>query len=260
MGSEEHSESVEQAAKAVFGERAAFYVSSPAHTDAAVLARVVELARPEAHWRALDVATGTGHTAFAVAPHVSSVAAIDLTPEMLAEAQKLGDERGIANVRFEAADVHELPFEEGMFDLVTCRRAAHHFGEIGLALREMRRVLVPGGRLVIDDRSVPDDDFVDECMNRLDALHDRSHVREYRPGEWADMLAAAGFSVEALETYARHRPLTSLTAGVSADDAAQIHQIIGSLAPSQREALGVRAVDGEPYTNHWYVMASAVRT
>ena len=251
------SESPEQAARAVFGERAAFYVTSAAHTDAAVLARVVELARPQAHWRVLDVATGAGHTAFAVAPHVSSVVAVDLTPEMLAEARKLIAERGIAKVECREADVHALPFEDAAFDLVTCRRAAHHFGDIALALSEVRRVLRPGGRLVIDDRSVPEDDFVDECMNRLDVLHDRSHVREYRPSEWRRMLHATGFAVEACETYERHRPLTSLTHGVADEDAAEIHRLVDALDTDQRRALRVEDVGGVTHLNHWYVMLAA---
>ena len=67
-------------AQQVFGQRAAFYATSAAHKDRAVLNRVVELARPWPDALALDVATGTGHTAFALAPHVRRVIAIDVTP------------------------------------------------------------------------------------------------------------------------------------------------------------------------------------
>ena len=63
----------EEAARRIFGERASRYTTSATHTDPQVLGRVVELSRPEASWRALDVGTGTGHTAFAVAPHVARV-------------------------------------------------------------------------------------------------------------------------------------------------------------------------------------------
>ena len=157
------------------------------------------------------MATGTGHTAFAIAPHVRKVIASDLTPKMLEEAGALGLKLGVPNVELRVDDVHSLPDADGAFQLVTCRRAAHHFSQIDGALDEMRRVLVPGGRLVIDDRSIPEHDTVDPIMNALDRLHDGSHVREYRPGEWRTMLEGHGFRVDAVETYQRHRPLRALT-------------------------------------------------
>jgi SAM-dependent methyltransferase len=248
---------VEEKAKRIFAERAAFYTTSSVHSDAAVLARVVDLAAPQLHWAALDVATGTGHTALAVAPHVSSVVGIDLTPEMLSEAERLRDERAAGNVTFRVGDVHHLPLATDSFDLVTCRRAAHHFSDIDLALHEIRRVMRPAARLVIDDRSVAEDDFVDRCMNQLDWLHDESHVREYRPSEWRRMLAACGLVVETVETYTRHRPLTALTDGVSSGNVARIHAILNDLTDLQRESLNLADVNGIPFINHWYVLIAA---
>lgn len=181
----------------VFAQRAAFYTTSAIHKDKAVLDRLVELACVQPTDRVLDVATGTGHTAFAFAPHVREVIATDLTPEMLAEGEKLKAECGMQNVEFRIADAHDLPFDDASFDVVTCRRAAHHFADIRRALREMMRVLKPGGRLVIDDRSVPEDDFVDATLNRLAWLHDHSHVRQYRPGEWRSKMQEAGGKMQA---------------------------------------------------------------
>ncbi len=250
---------VEATAKRIFAERAAFYTTSTVHTDPSVLARVVGLAAPQPQWTALDIATGTGHTAFALAPHVASVIGIDLTPEMLSEAERLRAERGIGNVVFRPADVHHLPFEDASFDLVTCRRAAHHFSDIALALSEIRRVLRPGGRLVIDDRSVPEDDFVDRWMNQLDWYHDESHVREYRPSEWRQMLTAAGLAMETVETYTLHRPVSALTDGVSTANAAEIHRILAGLTADQRMAFNLVDVNGQPYLNHWYVLIAAIK-
>jgi ubiquinone/menaquinone biosynthesis C-methylase UbiE len=251
------SESPESKARQIFGERASFYTTSATHTDPQILARVVELVQPRPDWVALDVATGTGHTAFAVAPHVTRVVAIDLTPQMLAEARRLQIERNIPNVEFRVADVHDLPFDSASFDLVTSRRAPHHFSDIAKALREIRRVLRPGGRLVIDDRSVAEDDFVDQVMNELDVYHDESHVREYRPSEWRHMLTECGFAVDAVEPYEQHRPLTSFTARVDAANVARIHARLDSLTPQQRSTLKLADVNGEPYINHWYVMLAA---
>jgi ubiquinone/menaquinone biosynthesis C-methylase UbiE len=247
----------EEAAKAIFGQRAAFYTTSSAHTDQQVLGRVVALAQVEASWRVLDVATGTGHTAFALAPQVGQVIGIDLTPEMLTEARALQTTRGTPNVAFQVADVHHLPFADGAFDLVTCRRAAHHFSNIALALREMTRVLCPGGRLVVDDRSAPEDDEVDALMNQLDLLHDASHVREYRPSAWQQMLEQAGLVVEATEPYTRHRPLSAFTDGVAADDVQRIQQIVAQLTPRQRAVFDLREGQGTPALTHWYVLLAA---
>ena len=249
---------IEERAREIFTERAESYVTSAAHTDSQILARLVELAQPQPDWRVLDVATGTGHTAFAFAQYVSEIIGIDLTPQMLAEAEKLAAGKGITNVRFVEANIHELPFDDetfddDQFDLVTCRRAAHHFAEIDEALSEMVRMLKPGGLLLVDDRSLPEDDFVDSVMNRLDWLHDESHVREYRPSEWQTMLIIAGVDLLVLETYVRLRPIRSLTDRVSPQNVAQIHSILHSLSPEQRQKFALEEVDGDLYSNHWYI-------
>ena len=254
--------SIEDRARAVFSARADMYVASASHVDPQVLGWLVELAQPQPGWRMLDVATGTGHTAFAFAPYVAEIVGIDLTPRMLAEAEKLAAQQGVVNVSFVEADIHELPFDDEtfddeQFDLVTCRRGAHHFSDIEEALAEMVRMLKPGGLLVLDDRSVPEDDFVDSIMNRLDWLHDESHVREYRPSELRAMLEAAGCQVLTLEPYIRHRPLSSLTERVSPQNVAQIHSILASLSPAQQQRLRLEKQAGELYSDHWYVIAVA---
>ncbi|MCA9870434.1 MAG: methyltransferase domain-containing protein [Caldilineae bacterium] len=252
----------EDRARAVFAARADLYVTSAAHTDPQVLSRLVEIAQPQPGWRVLDVATGTGHTAFAFAPYVESVVAIDLTPEMLVRAQGLAEDMGVVNVRFKLDDIHELPFDDETFDdevydLVTCRRAAHHFSDIQEAIDEMVRMLKPGGMLLIDDRSVPEDKFVDSVMNRLDWLHDESHVRQYRPSEWQQMLEAAGCSIVVSEQYIKHRPLSSLTDHVAAEKVSQIHGILHSLSVEEQQKLALVEIDGEQYSNHWYITVAA---
>jgi SAM-dependent methyltransferase len=250
--------SYEERARTIFGERADLYTTSASHTDQQVLGRVVEIADPKADWRVLDIGTGTGHTALAFAPHVREVVGLDLTEEMLREARKLAQERGIDNATFRVADVHRLPREfEASFDLVTCRRAAHHFSDIDRALAEMVRTLRSGGLLLIDDRSVPEDDWIDETMHRLDCLHDESHVRQYRASRWLALLENAGLSVEVVEPYTKHRPVTALTERVSPEDVAAIHAILDGLSSEERSKLRLETVDGEDRSTHWYVIVSA---
>ncbi|MBI2569508.1 MAG: methyltransferase domain-containing protein [Candidatus Schekmanbacteria bacterium] len=245
-------------AQAVFAERATTYVRSACHREPAVLRRIVAQAAPQKDWIALDIGTGTGHTAFALAPYVAAVIGVDVTPEMLAEARRVhGSEHTGAAVRFCLADAQDLPFPEGSFNLITCRRAAHHFPRVRRAVAEMARLLVDGGRLVIDDRSVPEDDFIDELMNELDTCHDRSHVRQYRPSEWYRLLSEQDFVVESVELYVRHRPLSALTLGVCDYDATLIRDRLEALDSFQRKRIRYELVDGEPHLNHWYVLVTA---
>lgn len=261
----DQSSSIEDRARAVFSARAELYVNSASHVDPQVLGWLVELAQPQPGWRVLDVATGAGHTAFAFAPYVAEIIGIDLTPRMLIEAEKLAAQRGVHNVRFVEADIHELPFDDetfddAQFDLITCRRAAHHFSGIQEALAEMVRMLKPQGLLLIDDRCVPEDDFIDSVMNRLDWLHDESHVREYRPSQWQTMLEEAGCRLLTLSIYTRQRPLSSLTERVSPHNVAQMHGILTSLTPKQRQKLALQEQDGELHSTHWYVIIAAQKT
>jgi ubiquinone/menaquinone biosynthesis C-methylase UbiE len=250
--------SYEERARAIFGARADLYTTSASHTDRQVLSRLVEIADPKPDWRVLDIGTGTGHTALAFAPHVREVVGLDLTEEMLREARKLAKERSVDNVTFHAADVHALPREfEGTFDLVTCRRAAHHFRDIDRATAEMARMLRPGGLLLIDDRSVPEDDWIDEMMHRLDCLHDASHVRQYRPDRWRALLEAAGLSVELVEPYTKHHPVSALTDRVAPEDVARIREILDGLSPEERSKLRLETIDGEERLTHWYVIVAA---
>jgi ubiquinone/menaquinone biosynthesis C-methylase UbiE len=246
-------------AKDYFTRNAAVYVTSTTHADAAVLGRLAALAQVPAQGRVLDVATGAGHTALALAEGTGMTIATDLTRAMLLEARALAARRGVETLRLVECDAHALPFADGHFDVVTCRRAAHHFAHIALALREFCRVLRPGGRLIIDDRSVPENDVTDELMQRLDTLHDPSHVRQYRASEWEAMLAEAGFRIEQVEPYTQSRPLSAFTTGARPEDAAAVRAIFAGLDAAGRRRLGVREKEGETFSTHWYILLSALK-
>lgn len=245
-----------EAVRRVFGERADFYRTSAAHSDPAVLSRLVELAAPRPEGMALDVATGAGHTARALAPHVRQVVGFDLTPEMLGQTARMA-----AGRRFPLCqgDVHHLPYAGGGFDLVTCRRAAHHFADLPRALDEMRRVLASGGRLVVDDRSVPEIPALDRFLNRLDILHDPSHVRQAPPSEWIERLEQAGFAVEVVEPYERIRPLSDLFPDGDPAAGEEIASLVEALPDDLARAAGRQRLDGVWHLKHWYVMLAAVR-
>lgn len=184
-----------------FGPVAAAYADSPSHAGGPSLARMRELAPPRPTDRVLDVATGAGHAGLAYAPDVAEVIASDITPEMLVQVRRLAATRGLSNVKTCGdAPAEALPFDDAEFDTVLCRVAPHHFPDVPRFLTEARRVLRPGGCLVLCDTiSLDGDAETDAWLDEIERRRDPSHVRDWSPGEWRGMAEAAGFVVEALD-------------------------------------------------------------
>jgi len=99
--------------------------------------------------RVLDIATGTGDLAFAIRKAgASEVIGADFSEEMIEAARKKAPKHG-NDVTFAVADALDLPFEDGSFDACTVSFGLRNMVDYDLALREMRRVLRPGGSAII---------------------------------------------------------------------------------------------------------------
>jgi ubiquinone/menaquinone biosynthesis C-methylase UbiE len=175
-----------------FSQVAANYAVSAVHRGGQDLQAMLAAVALQGTEVVLDAGSGTGYTALAFAPHVREVVAYDLTEAMLAQGQRLANERGIGNIRFERGDVTSLPFADASFDLVTSRYSAHHYPQPQAALAEFARVLRPQGRLLLVDVVAPDAPVSDTFLNAVELLRDPSHVRDHRIGEWVAMAEAAG--------------------------------------------------------------------
>jgi ubiquinone/menaquinone biosynthesis C-methylase UbiE len=113
--------------------------------------RVIELSELRPGLRVLDVACGTGVVARLAARTVGvdgRVAALDLNPGMLAVAAELPAVEGAA-IEWIEGTAQALPFADASFDVVCCQLGVQFFPDREGALREMKRVLVPGGRSVV---------------------------------------------------------------------------------------------------------------
>ncbi|HEY0790006.1 MAG TPA: class I SAM-dependent methyltransferase [Chthoniobacterales bacterium] len=175
----------------IFNRFAHHYAVSPVHRSGPDLAVLLKLAAPNPADVALDVATGTGHTALAVGATAAEVVGVDLSPEMLAEARRLAAEESRTNVRFVQASAESLPFAAGTFSLVTARHAPHHFTSVEAFLSEVARVLRPTGRFVLADQVSPaieDQPWIDQ----YETIRDPSHHRQRPPAAWRQLAQAAG--------------------------------------------------------------------
>lgn len=143
----------------------------------------------------LDVAAGAAHLGRALAPHVTHVSALDLTPEMLEQGSRLADEAGLRNITFLRGDAVALPWLDAQFDLTVCRLTLHQVADPAAVVREMVRVTRPTGRVAIVDMTAPEDPAVAAETNRIERLRDPSHGRTLSVAETHGLLGAAGARV-----------------------------------------------------------------
>ena len=180
-----------------FGSVADAYLSSTVHSQGADLATVAKKFSDASNDTVLDLGCGAGHLSFAVAASVRSIVAYDLSPEMLDVVRREAGRRNLTNIITKQGRVEELPFDDSSFDWVCTRYSAHHWTGVPQAIREVRRVLKPGGTVILIDTCAPDSPLLDTHLQTIELLRDGSHVRNYTQAQWAAMLGAQGFKIEA---------------------------------------------------------------
>jgi len=131
--------------------------------------------QPRGDERALDVGTGAGALALALAPSVREVVGVDRVPELLAQARERA--AAFANVELVQADATALPFPAGSFDLVATIRTLHHVARPELVLAELARVTRLGGRVLVVDQIASADPLEALAVDRFERARDPSHAR-----------------------------------------------------------------------------------
>ncbi|WP_442593019.1 class I SAM-dependent methyltransferase [Parapusillimonas sp. JC17] len=188
-----HSETVQSQ----FDPQAQAYLQSAVHAAGPDLLCAVDLisrSLPHAAGGLVDVGCGAGHLSFAVAPKLASVVAVDPSPNMLATVDRAAAEKGLANIQTIQASAESMPFDDGRFCVVASRYSAHHWLDLPAALKEMRRIVKPGGHLLMIDVEGDENPLVDTHLQTIEILRDRSHIRDRSPSEWARLITDAGFS------------------------------------------------------------------
>ena len=237
---------------------AAAYVTSPGHAAGNDLEQIVAWGRALTPDRVLDLATGGGHTALALAPLARHVTAYDVTEPMLRAARGFLRERGARSASFVTGDVQALPFRDGAFDVVTCRIAAHHFADVAAAVREVRRVLRPGGSFLVQDILGHDDGEAAAFITEVERRRDPSHVRAYRAVEWKAFLRAAGLSTMDSAVVTKGRPWEEWTARtrMTPEGRRELDAFVRAAPERCRAAFDFRLVDGrvESFTDRMLLL------
>ena len=236
---------------------AANYSKSTFHTSSARLQEVLDLARPKPGDLALDVATGTGNTAFALAPYVRRVVGLDVTREMLNEARRIAAEKEFKNTDWVIGDAEHLPFQDDTFDIYVVRAAPHHFPDIDRFIAEAFRVLKP-------DR---DASFIDcapplparDVLHEVEMRRDPSHVLSLTVDEWVTRLERAGFHVEVAQTreldWNYEEWMNNMA--VAPELAAELARVIDASLGEARTQLHPEWREGKLWHAYWHALIRA---
>lgn len=173
----------------------------------AVRERLRRFVDPRGDERVLDLGTGTGALAFAIAPLVREVVGVDLVPAMLEEAKKRASE--FPNVSFVEGDLTKLPPGLGSFDIAACVRTLHHVARPELAVAELTRAALPGGYVLVIDQVAPLDPLVALELNRFEHARDPSHTRALADVDLRNLFEANGLVLLRTEFEREVRELAS---------------------------------------------------
>jgi ubiquinone/menaquinone biosynthesis C-methylase UbiE len=175
---------------------------------------------PRGDERAVDMGTGAGTLALALAPLVREVVGVDIVPELL----ELARAHAPANVTFVEGDATNLPLDSGSFDLSCTRRTLHHIAHPERALGELARVTAAGGRVFVDDQIAPVDPLQALELDRFERARDPSHTRTLPDIDFRQLFEANGLVLVRTRFQSHRRELDYYLglAGCQGDDAERV--------------------------------------
>lgn len=184
-----------------FGSQAERYLTSSVHAFGQEFTEVERLVQQYDSPHVLDLGSGAGHVSFYSAPFARQVTAYDLSADMLKIVADAAKQKKLDNIVTVEGIAESLPFPDNHFDVVISRFSAHHWQDVPLALREMRRVCKPNGKVMMIDIMAPASPLCDTFLQTIEMLRDNSHVRNYSSSEWQQIFGQANLNVQQTHTH-----------------------------------------------------------
>ena len=146
--------------------------------------------------KVLDLGCGSGYLTFSMAKEnpEANILGLDIVTKTLENNAAQAKKDFLYNLEFKSYDGFKFPCADESFDLIVNRYALHHFPDIEQSMKEIARVLTPGGKLFISDPRPNECDitkFVDDYMQ----LKKDGHIKYYTKDEWIELCGKCGLSV-----------------------------------------------------------------
>jgi ubiquinone/menaquinone biosynthesis C-methylase UbiE len=195
----------------------------------------------------LDVASGPGLLACAIARVAKHATGIDMTPAMLEQARKTQQEQGLKNVSWQPGDAYSLPFQPEQFSIVSSRFVFHHLQDPLAALKEMKRICKAGGKVVVADMAPQPAKTA--ALNAAELLRDPSHVRALPLDELRELFEQAGLNAPQINSYRMEGELEDLLSRSFPNgcDADRVRRIYAESISDNDLDLNTRQADGTIY-------------
>jgi ubiquinone/menaquinone biosynthesis C-methylase UbiE len=204
----------------------------------------------------LDVGTGTGIIAHAIAPDVKKVVGLDISPHMLEQACL----EQVDNKLFIEGDIRNVPFPPESFDKITARMVFHHLiVDIHKAMTNCYSLLRPGGRLIISEGVPPHPDLKDWYAEMFTLKEER---RTFMEDDLIELVRRAGFRDPQIEFYTA--PQMSIRnwlekSGLAEEAQKQIYQMHLDLNGAGRRYYRMRVTQNDILLDWKFVILTAKR-
>ena len=181
--------------KEQFNKQAKFYSSSKTFSTGESLDILSKLISKKSFKYGLDIGTGAGFAAFELSKYCQEVEATDISEGMINEAKKIMKERKIINLNFNLMPAESLNFSDSIFDIITCRTAAHHFLDVEKFCYESKRVLKNDGEIIIVDTITSDQFKLNKWHQEVELIRDKSHKKNLSIIEWKNIFKKAKLEI-----------------------------------------------------------------